>query len=116
MTLKLHATLLAAGLIAAPLAGAIAQQNNPTGNLGSNRSATAAPGTADSKAASGLNTGDAGSRSTTANSYGGPASTNNTTPGATGHTVVPGTTSSQAGSAPSTAQQRTGGASTSGGN
>jgi hypothetical protein len=52
--------LLSAALMAAPLAGAIAQQTNPAGNYGSNKSATAAPGTADSKSMSGMNTGDAG--------------------------------------------------------
>jgi hypothetical protein len=60
MTSISRSLLLSAALMAAPLAGAIAQQNNPAGNYGSNRSATAAPGTADSKPMSGMNTGDAG--------------------------------------------------------
>jgi hypothetical protein len=98
--------LLAAGLMAVPLATAVAQPN-PTGNLGSNRSVTATPGTADSHAASGLNTADGGARDTT-NTYGG-AAKNSTAPGATGRTIVPGTNSSQANSSPSTAEQKSGG-------
>jgi hypothetical protein len=107
MLFKSRSLLLAAGLLAIPLGAAMAQQNNPTGNLGSNRSITASPGTADNSSASTVTTGDAGS-STTTNSYGG-SSTNNTVPGATGHTVVPGNNSSQASAAPSTMQEKTGG-------
>jgi hypothetical protein len=115
MLFKSRSILLAAALMAAPLATAMAQQNNPTGNLGSNRSTTAAPGTADTSAASTMHTGDNATRGAMTNSTGGGASTNNTTPGATGRTIVPGTTSSQAGSAPSTVQERTGSGATSGG-
>jgi hypothetical protein len=102
-----HTLLLAAALMAAPMATAMAQQNNPTGNMGSNRSVTASPGTADSKAASGMTTGDVGSKATGGSNYGGSAM-NSTTPGATGRTVVPGTTSSQANSARGTAEQKSG--------
>jgi hypothetical protein len=105
--------LLAAGLIAVPLGIAVAQQNNPTGNLGSNRSITASPGTADNKAASGTNTGDVGSRNTGTSNYSGSAA-NTTTPGATGRTIVPGSTSSQASSSAGTAEQKTGATSTGG--
>ncbi len=99
--------LLAATFIATPMAFASAQQNNPTGNMGSNRSVTASPGTADSKAASGLNSGDVNAHRTTGGNYAGSA-TNSTKPGATGRTVVPGTSSSQANSASGTAGQKTG--------
>ena len=106
-TLILAAGILAAGSMAIPMVAAVAQQNNPAGNLGSNRSSTAAPGTADSKAASGMTTGDVSS-SHTATSGSSGAALNSTTPGATGHTVVPGSNSSQAGSAVGTAEQKTG--------
>ena len=109
MFLKSRSLLLAASLVAVPLATAMAQQNNPTGNMGSNRSVTASPGTADSKAASGVNTGDmSGSHNTGASNYGG-SGMSSTTPGATGKTVVPGSTSSQASSERGTVQQQTGG-------
>jgi hypothetical protein len=114
MLFNSRSLLIAAGLMAVPLAAAMAQQNNPAGNLGSNRSVTAAPGTADNKGASNLTTGDANAHGTMTNTHGG-ANMSNTTPGATGRTVVPGTTSSQASSAPSTMQEKTGGASGNGG-
>jgi hypothetical protein len=98
--------LLAASLMIASVATAMAQ-SNPAGNLGSNNSVTASPGTADSAAASGMSTGDVGSHGTTTSNYGGSAM-NSTAPGATGQTVVPGTTSSQASSAAGTDQQQTG--------
>ena len=104
---KSRSFLLVTALLTAPLATAMAQPNNPTGNLGSNRSATAAPGTADNGAASTMTTGDSGARTTSTNTYGGAATSRNV-PGATGHTVVPGNNSSQASAASSTAQERTG--------
>jgi hypothetical protein len=104
---KSRSLLMAATLMAVPLATAVAQQNNPAGNMGSNRSVTASPGTADNSAASRMTTGDHSARGTMTNSYGGPT-TSNAVPGATGHTVVPGTNSSQAGSAPATVQEKTG--------
>jgi hypothetical protein len=100
---KSRSLLLAAGLIAAPMATAMAQHNNPAGNMGSNDSVTASPGTADSTA--GMNTAD--SRSTTTSNYAGSAM-NSTTRGATGHTVVPGSTSSEANSSSGTDEQKTG--------
>jgi hypothetical protein len=99
--------LVASTLLIAPVGAAMAQQNNPSGNMGSNRSATAAPGTADSKAASGMNTGDINARGTGASNYSGSAM-NSTTPGATGKTVVPGSTSSQADSSRGTVNQKSG--------
>ncbi len=96
--------LLVAALLAMPLANAMAQ-SNPTGNYGSNRSATAGPVTGDQPAA-GLNTGDVSSsrkkpthkvRSTRA------------TAGTTGKTVVPGNHSTVAGDADATARAQSGG-------
>lgn len=106
MTSKSQMLLLAAGLLAVPLGAAVAQPN-PAGNLGSNRSATASPGTADSSSESGMHTGDVGSQRTATGNYGGPA-TSSTTPGATGRTIVPGSNSSQASAAEGTAEQKTG--------
>jgi hypothetical protein len=106
--------LLAATLLIAPVGTALAQQNNPTGNMGSNRSVTASPGTADSKGASGMNTGDTGTHATGTSNYGSSAM-NSTAPGATGKTIVPGSTSSQANSSTGTAAQKSGGASDGGG-
>jgi hypothetical protein len=104
MLFRSRSLLLAATLMAAPLATAMAQ-SDPTGNLGSNRSVTASPGTADNSAASTMSTGDA--HGTTTNTYSG-AGMNNTTPGATGRSVVPGTSSSQADASQSTMQEKTG--------
>ncbi len=104
MTLKSCSFILAVSLVAMPVAGALAQGNNPAGNYGSNQSTTAAPGTADSKTMSGMHTGD-----TTAHTSGtAPGAMNSTKPGATGKTVVPGSTSSIAGAASNTAEQKTG--------
>jgi hypothetical protein len=114
MSWKSRSLLLAATLLAAPMATAMAQQNNPTGNMGSNRSVTASPGTADNKAASGMSTGDAGTHATGTSNYGSSAMSS-TTPGATGKTVVPGSTSSQANAASGTANQKSGGATDGGG-
>lgn len=111
MVSKSYSLLLAAALMAAPMAVAMAQQN-PTGNMGSNRSAAASPGTADDRAVSGMNTGDVGTRGTGTSNYSSSAM-NSTAPGATGRTVVPGSTSSQASAASGTSDQKTG--STSGG-
>jgi hypothetical protein len=89
------------------MATATAQTNNPAGNMGSNRSATASPGTADNQAASGMHTGDLDSPRAATGNYSSSAM-NSTAPGATGRTVVPGSTSSQAGSSKGTAEQQTG--------
>jgi hypothetical protein len=108
MFFKSRSLLFAAGLMALPAAAAFAQQNNPAGNMGSNRSVTASPGTADSKAASGINSGDVGSSSTGTSNYSGSAMSP-TKPGATGQTVVPGSTSSQASASAGTMEQKSGG-------
>jgi hypothetical protein len=106
MNSKFRSLLLAATLMAAPVANAMAQQNNPAGNMGSNGSVTASPSTADSRPASGMNTADMGSHGTTTSNYA--PSMNNPTPGETGHSVVQGSGSSQAGSAAGTVEQRAG--------
>jgi hypothetical protein len=98
MVSKSRLILLAASLIALPFGIAVAQQNNPAGNMGSNNSATASPGTADRNP--GMNKGPSPR----------PAARNTNTPGGTGRTVVPGSTSSQAGSAPATTDSKTGAA------
>lgn len=105
MVLKSRTLILAASLMAVPMVAAMAQQNNPAGNMGSNQSSTASPGTADNKAVSGMNTGDVGSRNKATSSG---TAMNSTTPGATGHTVVPGSNSSQAGASAGTAEQKSG--------
>ena len=105
MTFISRSLLLSAALLAAPLTGAMAQNSNPAGNYGSNRSATAAPGTADSTASSGMTTGDVHSRGTM-QSYSGTAA-NPRVPGGTGRTVVPGSNSSQARAATGTGNMRT---------
>jgi hypothetical protein len=101
-----HAILLTASFfLASPLVTAMAQSNNPTGNLGSNNSVTASPGTADSKPLSGMNTGGSSPSGAVNQSS---AAMNSNTPGGTGTTVVPGSTSSQSGSAAGTAETKTG--------
>ena len=113
MTALSRSLLLSAALLSAPLTGAMAENSNPTGNYGSNRSATAAPRTADSATRSGMNTGDVHSRESMG-SYSGSAS-NPRTPGATGNTVVPGSNSNQASAATGTANARTDGGGSTGG-
>ncbi len=98
--------LLSVALLAAPLTGAMAQNGNPAGNYGSNRSMTAAPGTADNSAHSGMNTGDEPSRGTMS-SYPGTAS-DPRKPGATSRIVVPGSNSSQTSAPARTSNTRTG--------
>src|ERR1700735_180424 len=98
--------MLAAVLVAAPLSTVFAQQNNPAGNMGSNTSITATPGTADNKALSGMNTADSGAMPARPPSA---AATNPYVPGATGKTVVPGSTSSPAAAGAGTAETKSGG-------
>ena len=107
MLSKSRFLMVAGALMAMPATAALAQQNNPTGNMGSNRSATAAPGTADSKSGSGMHTGDVGSVTSGSSNYNG-TGMNARTPGSTGKTVVPGSTSSEATASSGTAEQKTG--------
>jgi hypothetical protein len=95
--------VLAVSLVAIPLVGALAQ-NNPTGNLGSNKSVTASPGTADNKAASGIDTGDVNAKHTRPKRV----ARNSSTPGGTGKTVVHGDKSTVKGDTAGTAEQKTG--------
>jgi hypothetical protein len=97
--------VLAVVLAGAPLTSVLAQ-GNPAGNMGSNTSITATPGTADNKALSGMNTADATAMPARPPSS---AATNAYVPGATGKTIVPGSTSSPAAAAAGTAEAKTGG-------
>jgi hypothetical protein len=99
MLAEKRSLILATALLITPLVPAFAQQNNPTGNLGSNRSVTAAPGTADSQAASGVRSGDVTPHGTS--NYG-------MMTAAPGHTHVPGTNSSTHSAAKATNAQKTG--------
>jgi hypothetical protein len=103
MSSTLRISMLAAAILGTPLL-AFAQSNNPTGNMGSNSSATATPPNADSHAASGMNTGDANATAKK------PTMTDKSTtvPGATGRTVVPGSTSTVSGDHAGTAATKTG--------
>lgn len=94
---------LAASLAAIPFAAALAQ-SNPTGNLGSNTSATASPGTADDKAASGLHTADVNAAHPLTTS----AAKNYNPPGRTSRTAVHGTKSTVAADRAATTEQKTG--------
>lgn len=105
MLSKSRSILLATALLTAPMTVAMAQQNNPTGNMGSNRSITGTAGTADSKAASGTNTADVGVNNAPTGNYAGMSGTK---PGSTGKTVVPGTNSSQTSAANATREQQSG--------
>jgi hypothetical protein len=104
MTLHSRSFILAASLVAMPLVGALAQNTNPAGNYGSNQSITASPGTADSKAASGMNTADSNATPSAIP----PGATSNYTPGATGRTIVPGSNSTVAGATPGSQTEKTG--------
>lgn len=109
MTANARALLLAAALVAAPLAGALAQ-SSPTGNYGTNQSTSASPGTVDNKATSGLNAASSQHKPSTTTA----AAANKNVPGATGRTIVPGSSSTIAGDAPNTASAKTDGGGTSG--
>ncbi len=105
--------LLATALMAAPIASTMAQQNNPTGNLGSNRSATAAPGTADTKAAPGMNTADVGANKTPRGNYSGsPMNPTKSNPSAA---YAPGSNSNNANMSKATRNTQTGTVTPSGG-
>ena len=101
--------ILAAALLAMPLASVMAQ-SNPPGNYGSNRSATAAPITGD-KPGTGLSTADVGSSDVGSSHKKSRHKLRSTrrAPGATGKTVVPGNHSTVADDADATAKTQTGG-------
>ncbi len=103
MLRTLQNLILTASLTAVPAAGVLAQ-SNPTGNLGSNKSITAAPGTADDNAISGLNSGDANAK----RPHPTQAARDRKMPGSTGSTVVPGNSSTVSGNQAATVEQKTG--------
>ena len=111
MASKLRISLMTVALFAAPVL-ALAQSNNPAGNMGSNRSDTAA-GTNVDKTQPSTGTSDVQSRANASK----PAATANdsTAPGATGKTVVPGSSSTVSGDKAGTAAAKTGQTNASGG-
>jgi hypothetical protein len=112
MTSKLRMSLMAVALLATPML-AIAQSNNPTGNMGSNRSDTAAGTNADKMQKPGMGTADVQSGPNASK----PAAMakDGTAPGATGKTVVPGSNSTVSGDKTGIAVAKTGQTSASGG-
>jgi hypothetical protein len=83
--------LMTISLIGIPLAGALAQPNNPVGNQGSNNSVPAAPGTAGTDSAKApMKVGTSG------------------TPGGTGTAIVPGDNSSVRGDKKASMDQKLG--------
>jgi hypothetical protein len=99
--MTMRTTMLAAAMIATPFM-AFAQSNNPTANMGTNKSSTA-PST--SAPAAGMTSAD--TNATTTSPTG--AAMSPRVPGATGQTVVPGSNSTVAGDRPATANSKTGG-------
>ncbi len=103
MTFQFRFLLVASCLIAAPMAGALAQ-SNPTGNLGSNQSITASHGTVDKKGPSEMSTSGVNAVPRTPSA----AAMNRRTPGGTGTTVVRGSSSTISGDRKITADSKTG--------
>jgi hypothetical protein len=103
MQFRTRFLLVAATLVAGPMAGALAQ-SNPAGNLGSNKSVTAAPNTVDQAGPGKLHSAE----SNVVPAPPSPGATDRRVPGATGRTVVPGTNSSVAGDGRSTADTKAG--------
>jgi hypothetical protein len=105
MTSRLRMSLMAVVLLATP-ALAIAQGNNPTGNMGSNRSDTSAGTNVDNAQKSGMGIADV---KPGMNAPKPPAAAkDNTISGATGRTVVPGSSSTVAGDQSGTSAAKTG--------
>jgi hypothetical protein len=105
MTSKLLMSLMAGALLATPVL-AIAQGNNPTGNMGSNRSDTSAGTNGDSAQKSGMGTADVKPGMNAPKPSG--AAKDNTVPGATGRTVVPGSSNTVADDQSGTSAAKTG--------
>jgi hypothetical protein len=101
MTLTIRTSMLAAAIFAAPLT-VFAQSNNPTANLGSNKSSTATSQTADTPS-SALHSGD----TTATLAMPSAAAQNPHVPGATGQAVIPGSTSTVAGDRSATTTSKT---------
>lgn len=112
MASKLRISLMTVTLFATPML-AMAQSNNPTGNMGSNRSDTAAGTNVDKMQKPGIGTADVQSGANTPKSTA--MAKDSTVPGATGKTVVPGSSSTVPGDKMGTAAAKTGQTNTSGG-
>ncbi len=100
MIAKISSIVMAGALLAGPMAPALAQTQNPAGNMGSNRSMTASPGTQDN-AASGMNSNDMNNPGSAGGNYAGSSLSSH--PG-----VVKGSNSSVASSGSATREQQTG--------
>jgi hypothetical protein len=109
MNSKLRMLLMAIALLATPML-AFAQSNNPTGNMGSDRSNTSAGTNVDKTQKSGMGTGDV--RSGVNAPRPSVAAKDNAVPGATGKTVVPGSNSTVSGDQAGTSAAKTGQANT----
>jgi hypothetical protein len=105
MTSKLRMSLMTVALLATPML-AMAQGNNPAGNMGSNRSDTSAGTNVDKTQTPGMGTADVkpGVNSPKPSA----AAESKTAPGATGRTVVPGSNSTVAGDQSGTSAAKTG--------
>ncbi len=101
---KLSMSFMAVALLASPVV-ALAQ-SNPTGNLGSNRSATAVPGTPTADTRPGLTTADVGHH--VKKPMHSAMAKNPRVAGATGSTVVPGSNSTVTGDNGATTAAKTG--------
>jgi hypothetical protein len=112
MNAKLRISLMTATLFATPML-AIAQSNNPTGNMGANRSETAVGANVDKMQKPGMGTADVQPGAKTPM----PAAMakDSTVPGATGKTVVPGSGSTISGNKTATEAAKTGQTNTSSG-
>lgn len=102
---KLRMSLMTVVLLATPVL-AIAQGNNPTGNMGSNRSETSAGTNVDKTQKPGMGTADVkpGVNAPMPSA----AAKDNMAPGATGTTVVPGSNSTVSGDKTGTSAGKTG--------
>jgi hypothetical protein len=105
MTSKLRMSLMTVAFLATPML-AIAQGNNPTGNMGSNRSDTSAGTNVDKTQTPGMGTADVRPGVNAPKSSA--AAKDNMVPGATGKTVVPGSNSTVAGDQSGTSAVKTG--------
>jgi len=112
MNSKLRLSLMTVALLATPVL-AIAQGNNPTGNMGANRSDTAGGTSADKMQKPGMATADVQSGANTPKPTA--MAQDSAAPGATGKTVVPGSNSTVSGDKSGTVAAKTGQTNASGG-
>ena len=112
MVSKSRIALMTVALFATPML-AMAQSNNPTGNMGSNRSEMAAGTNVDKMQKPGMGTADvqSGANPSKPNAM----AKDSTVAGATGKTVVPGSSSTVSDSKIGTAAAKTGSTNASGG-